>query len=282
MRSRSVNYTILMREVDTNRSLYDGVLQQYRELGVASDAGMNNVSILDRAQLPGGPISPSLPTNLILSLALGLVAAAGAVWLIEVLDDTFKTSEDLEERLGIPTLGVIPLYRDPAKKKAAIVEILDDPSSPLAESYRSLRTAIQFSTSDGTPRSLLITSARPSEGKSTVALSLAAKFAQLGMRVLLIDADLRNPSLHRVLNFENNVGLSNYLSGAWPDSTYADPVSRAVKQTSVPNLAVVLSGPLPPNPAELLAGAKLGVLLTEAAEILRNYHRRWPAYHGAR
>ena len=92
LRSRSVNYTILMREVDTNRSLYDGVLQQYRELGVASDAGMNNVSVLDRAQLPGGPISPSLPTNLILALALGAAAAAGAVWLIEVLDDTFKTS----------------------------------------------------------------------------------------------------------------------------------------------------------------------------------------------
>ena len=151
LRSRSVNYTILMREVDTNRSLYDGVLQQFRELGVASDAGMNNVSVLDRAQLPGGPTSPSLPTNLTVALALGLVAAAGAVWLIEVLDDTFKTSEDLEERLGIPALGVIPLYRDPAKKKAAIVEILDDPSSPLAESYRSLRTAIQFSTSEGAP-----------------------------------------------------------------------------------------------------------------------------------
>jgi Mrp family chromosome partitioning ATPase len=104
-------------------------------------------------------------------------------------------------------LGVIPLYRDRAKEKTAIAEILDNPSSPLAESYRSLRTAIQFSTSDGAPRSLLITSARPSEGKSTVAVSLAANFAQLGMRVLLIDADLRNPSLHRVLNLENSAGL---------------------------------------------------------------------------
>src|SRR5208282_2323031 len=230
---------ILMREVDTNRSLYDGVLQQYRELGVASDAEVNNVSVLDRAQLPGAPTSPSLPTNLILALALGIVAAAGAVFLIEVLDDTFKTAEDLEERLGIPVLGVIPLYHDPAKKKAAIAEILDDLSSPLAESYRSLRTAIQFSTSDGAPRSLLITSARPSEGKSTVALAVAANFAQLGMRVLLIDADLRNPSQHRMLNLENNVGLSNYLSGARPeaDSQCAGPVSSMVKQTSIPNLA---------------------------------------------
>ena len=268
LRRRSVNYTILLREVDTNRSLYDGVLQQYRELGVASDAESNNVSILDTAQLPGAPSSPSLQINLILALALGAAAAAGAVFLIEVLDDTFKAAEDLEERLGIPVLGVIPLYRDPAKEKTAICEILDEPSSPLAESYRSLRTAIQFSTSNGAPRSLLITSARPGEGKSTVSLSLAANFAQLGMRVLLIDADLRNPSLHRMLNLENNVGLSNYLSGARPEaeSQCADPVSRMVKQTSIPNLAAVISGPLPPNPAELLAGPRLGVLLTEAAE----------------
>ena len=268
LRSRSVTYTILMREVDTNRSLYDGVLQQYRELGVASDAGMSNVSVLDRAQLPGAPTSPSLQVNLMLALALGVAAAAGAVWLIEVLDDTFKTAEDVEERLGIPVLGVLPFYRDAAKEKTAIAEILDDPSSPLSESYRSLRTAIQFSTSDGAPRSLLITSARPSEGKSTVALSLAANFAQLGMRVLLIDADLRNPSQHRMLNLENSVGLSNYLSGARPgaDSGCADPVSRMVKQTSIPNLAAVITGPLPPNPAELLAGPRLGVLLTEATE----------------
>ncbi|MBV8280723.1 MAG: polysaccharide biosynthesis tyrosine autokinase, partial [Candidatus Eremiobacteraeota bacterium] len=268
LRSRSVQYSILTRELDTNRSLYDGVLQQYRELGVASDAEVNNVSILDRAELPGAPTSPSLKLNLILALASGALTAAGAVWLIEVLDDTFKTAEDLEEGLRIPVLGVIPLYRDPAKEKTAIAEILDDPSSPLAESYRSLRTAIQFSTSDGAPRSLLVTSARPSEGKSTVALSVAANFAQLGMRVLLIDADLRNPSLHRVLNLENNVGLSNYLSGARSegDTPCADPVLRMVKQTSIPNLAAVVCGPLPPNPAELLAGPRFGVLLTEASE----------------
>ena len=110
------NYTILMREVDTNRSLYDGVLQQYRELGVASDAESNNVSIVDQAELPGAPSSPSLKINLIVALALGAAAAAAAVWLIEVLDDTFKTPEDLEELLGIPVLGIVPLYRDKTRK----------------------------------------------------------------------------------------------------------------------------------------------------------------------
>jgi capsular exopolysaccharide synthesis family protein len=264
LRSRSVAYTILMREVDTNRSLYDGVLQQYRELGVASDAQSNNISILDKAELPAGPTSPSLRKYLILALLLGVAAAAAAVWLIELLDDTFKSAEDLEEQLGLPTLGVIPLYRDPAKKKSALSEIMEDPTSPIAESYRSLRTAIQFSTSDGAPRSLLITSARPEEGKSTIAVALAFNFGQLGMRVLLLDADLRNPSVHQVMKLENNIGLSNYLSGA--HSALADPASGIVRQTSFPNLSVLTCGPLPPNPAELLAGPRLGVLLTEAAE----------------
>ena len=264
LRSRSVTYTILMREVDTNRSLYDGVLQQYRELGLASDAQTNNISIVDKAELPGGPASPSLRNNLILAFLLGLAAAAGAVWLMEVLDDTFKSAEDLEERLGLPALGAIPLYRDSAKNKSAISEMMKDPTSPIAESYRSLRTAIQFSTSDGAPRSLLITSARPGEGKSTIAAALAFNFGQLGMRVLLLDADLRNPSVHQIMNLENNIGLSGYLSGA--HSAFGDPASGIVKQTSFPNLSAVTCGPLPPNPAELLAGPRLGVLLTEAAE----------------
>ena len=149
LRSRSVQYTILTRDADTNRSLYDGLLQQFRELGVASDAQSNNVSVVDKAELPGAPVSPSLTRNLFLAFALGVAAATGAVWLIELLDDTFKSVEDIEERLRLPVLGVIPFYRDPDGKRSAISEVTDDLSSPLAESYRSLRTAIQFSTADG-------------------------------------------------------------------------------------------------------------------------------------
>ena len=128
LRSRSVQYTILSRDADTNRTLYDGLLQQFRELGVAGDAQSNNVSVIDKAELPGAPVSPSLFRNLFLAFALGAAAATGAVWLIELLDDTFKSVEDVEERLGLPVLGVIPFYRDPDGKRSAISEVRDDPS----------------------------------------------------------------------------------------------------------------------------------------------------------
>ncbi len=268
LRSRSVKYTILTRETDTNRTLYDGLLQQFRELGVASDAQSNNVSVVDKAQFRDTPDWPKLYLNLSVAFALGVAAATGTIWLIELLDDTFKSAEDLEEQLGLPVLGVIPFYRDPDGKRSAISELTDDLSSPLAESYRSLRTAIQFSTAEGAPRTLLVTSARAGEGKSTSALSLAINFSQLAMRVLLIDADLRNPSAHKMLNMENRHGLSNCLSGGRVngEALLGHPGLGLVKQTSFSNLSVITTGPLPPNPAELLAGPKLGLLLTTAAE----------------
>ena len=142
LRGRSVDYTILSREVDTNRSLYDGLLQQFRQLGVVSEVATSNVSIVDRALLPSAPDSPSLRHNLLMALVLGLATATGVIFLIEILDDTFKTPEDLEEKLGISVLGVTPLFRGADKKMTAIAEVIGNPTSPLAEAYRSLRTAI--------------------------------------------------------------------------------------------------------------------------------------------
>ena len=258
LRGRSVDYTILLREVDTNRSLYDGLLQQFRQLGVASNVDTNNVSVLDRAQLPYAPDLPSLSENLLLALFLGVAAAAGAVSIIEIMDDTFKTPEDIEEKLGLSVLGITPLYRAPGEQKTALTEVMGDPTSPLSEAYRSLRTAIQFSASEGAPRSLLVTSSRPGEGKSTIAVCLALNFAQLGMRVLLIDADMRNPSLHHMLSLDNSRGLSHYMSGV--------SATELIKTSSMNGMFVMTTGPLPPNPAELLAGPRLRALLSTAAE----------------
>lgn len=257
-RGRSIEFTILAREVDTARTLYDGLLQQFRELGVSGDVDTNNISIIDRAEVPQFHDSPSLVKNLLLALLLGLILAAATIAVLEALDDTFKTPEDLEEGLGVAVLGVAPILAA-TSDKTPLNEVLGDVTSPLSEAFRSLRTALQFTTADGAPKSLLVTSSRPGEGKTTTAVCLAANFAQLGMRVLLIDGDLRNPSIHRLLSLDNAVGLSNFLASS-TDS------SKLTQSCMIDGVSVLTTGPLPPNPAELLAGPRFVSLLTTAVE----------------
>lgn len=254
LQGRSIQYNVYKREVDTNRQLYDGLLQRYKEIGVAGGVTTNNVSIVDRAD--GAPkYKPSLGLNLAVGLLLGSMLGVLLALVFEFLDDTIKTPEDIEKHLDLSSLGVIPKLKAPLTPATAS----DDPRSAFAEAYRSVRTALQFATDQGVPRCLLVTSATPSEGKSTTALTLAKNFAQLGKRVLLIDADLRNPSLHRALGLENSTGLSNYLAGAV--NAY-----DVVQPTDVPHLVFMASGPLPPNPAELLVGSKMLSLLTVSME----------------
>jgi succinoglycan biosynthesis transport protein ExoP len=252
-RDKQIQYNILKREADTNRTLYDGLLQQYKDVGVAGAVGTNNVAVIDRAQRPGGPYKPDLKVNLLKWLIFGLLGAAAAIALFELLDDTFKSPEEIEEQLGLAVLGIIPI------SDGSILGDLGRPSNPIAEAFRSFRTALQFSTDQGAPKSIVVTSAQPGEGKSTTALALAINFAQLGMKVLLIDADLRNPSQHRNLARSNGAGLANYLAGgAMPESIF--------QKTDIDGLYFMPSGPLPPNPAELLAGPKMLSLLSTAGE----------------
>ena len=254
--NRSIDYNILRREADTNRQLYDSLLQRYKEVGVAAGAGVgtNNLSIVDRAQVPTGRYKPNLLLNLAIGMLVGLVLGVAVALAMELMDDTIKTPEDMEQHLRLALLGVVPNLR-----KGNVAEAMADPRSALSESYRSVRTALQFSTDHGVPRVLLVTSASAAEGKSTTALSLARNFAQLGKRVLLVEADLRNPSLHRELGVRAEQGLSSLLAGA-------AEISQVVHDTDEPNLQVILAGPLPPNPAELLSGSRLVSMLTTAAE----------------
>jgi succinoglycan biosynthesis transport protein ExoP len=253
-RNKNIQMQILQREADSTRTLYDGLLQQYKDIGVAGATGTNNVSVVDRAELPGAPYKPNLLKNLQIWLLLGLLAAGAAVAGLEIFDDTFKSPEDIEDQLGLVVLGLIP------KTKEDIFECLrDSPVSAISESYRSLRTALQFSTSNGLPKSLIVTSTNAGEGKSTTSVALATNFAQLGMKVLLLDADLRNPSAHRLLKREAEIGLTNYLVGA----ASAEDILQA---TDISGLSFMASGPVPPNPAELLAGQSMARLLSAASE----------------
>jgi capsular exopolysaccharide synthesis family protein len=252
-RNKEIQYNILKREADTNRTLYDGLLQQYKDIGVAGAVGTNNVAVIDRAQLPGAPYKPNLRMNLLKNLSFGLLAAALIIAVFELLDDTFKSPEEIEEQLGLAVLGIIPIA------DGSVLTDIREPTNPVAEAFRSFRTALQFTTDQGAPKSIVVTSAQPGEGKSTTALALAINFAQLGMKVLLIDADLRNPSQHRNLARSNGAGLANYLAGG-------AMAENIFQKTDIDGLYFMPSGPLPPNPAELLAGPKMMSLLSTASE----------------
>ena len=253
--NRSIQYNILKREVDTNRQLYDGLLQRFKEVGVAGDLRPNNISIVDRAKVPGRRFSPNVPLNTLIGLMLGLMLGVLVAFVLEFLDDTLKTPEDIERRLKLSVLGIIPKLT--GKQTPAIATL--DLRSAFSESYRSVRTALQFATDQGIPKVLLVTSTGPGEGKTTSAIELGRNFAQLGKRVLIIEADMRNPGLSRVLDKETDKGLSNLLVG---DSSLPEVVCG----TDQDGLDVIFAGPLPPNPAELLSGPRLVSLLTIARQ----------------
>jgi succinoglycan biosynthesis transport protein ExoP len=254
-RNREIQYNILQREVDTTRTLYDGLLQRYKEIGIAGGITSNNISVVDRARVPGGPSKPQPMRNMMLAGMTGLGLGVLLAFLLETLDQAIRKPVDVESKLGLPVLGSVPLLQ----KGMQPLEALTDLRSPFSEAYHSIRSNLAFSTNDGAPRVLALTSARPEEGKSTTSLALGQGFARVGMRVLLVDLDLRNPSQHKTFGADNRVGASSLLTGAVR-------LQGAVQPTDWPNLFLIPSGPLPPSPAELLIGPRLVAFIKEATE----------------
>jgi capsular exopolysaccharide synthesis family protein len=250
LRGRSVQYNILQRELDTNRGLYDALLQRYKEVGVSAGIGTTPVSIVDRAEIPGGPYRPNLMFNLILGLAVGLAVGLAIAMILEILNDTIKTRDDVRTKLGLACLGAIPKRRG----KGSLIEDFNDPASPVSEAYAAVLAGLRFTTTGGAPRTLLITSTRASEGKSSSALALAQNSARRGASVLLIDADLRRPSF-RVE--DKKVGLTKLL-------TTGDPVNGHILRTEMENLSLLPCGPVPPNPADLLATGRFMEIIRQA------------------
>jgi capsular exopolysaccharide synthesis family protein len=252
LRGRSIQYTILQREVDTNRSLYDALLQRYKQIGVAGGVGMAPVSIVDRAQIPTLPVKPNVLLNLLLGLGMGLVAGVGSAIGLEFVNDTIKTRDDVRKKLSMPCLGTVPktMARD------TFVDDLKNPTSMISESYSAIVAALRFSTEEGMPKVLLVTSTRSSEGKSSSALAIAQNFARRERRVLLIDSDLRKPAFKTA---NDRVGLSKLL-------TTNDPVEQHIVETQHPNLWLLPSGPLPPNPADLLSTGRIRKIIAEAKD----------------
>ena len=249
LRGRSIQYNILQRDADTNRSLYDALLQRYKEVGVAAGIGSSPVSIVDHAEVPSGPFQPNLFKNIAIGFLVGLIAGIATAVGLDILYDTIKTREDVRVKLSTACLGAIPKI-----ESGNFSESLKDARSEVSEAYASVLASLRFSTDEGLPRTLMITSTRPSEGKSSSSLAIAQNLARLGSRVLLIDGDLRKP-VFRTPN--EAVGLTHLLTGEARDAI------EHISATQFENLYLLPAGPIPPNPADLLSSGRASALIRE-------------------
>jgi polysaccharide biosynthesis transport protein len=250
---KSGAYSILERQAESDRKVYESLLQQQKELSVIRNSRANNVQVMDHAETPGAPYAPDLRRDWMMALLLGFGLALGLAFGVEHLDDTVKTPDDVTRRLKLPLLGLVPA----ARGKEAPVLIGSVPHD-FGEAFRSLRTSLVFTSGSETTRIVGVTSSQPLEGKTTTACNLGAALALGGARVLLIDGDMRRPSLHKTMGLQNAIGLSHLLVGQ-------ARVRDAVQRTSEPNLFVITAGRTPPNPSELLSSDRMKAFLQNLA-----------------
>ena len=271
LKDASVQYAILAREADTNKQLYDSVLERYREISVSGELPASNVTIVDRAEIPQLPVKPNKRLNLMLGAFLGLFGGLGLALLLEHLDNTLSTPEEAESLFGLPCLSVVPdvltLPRRPANAHASLVRRLVQGDSKLclpsrkfapndrrllmiSEVYHKLRMSILLARADEPPKILLFTSSTAGEGKTITTTNTAIIFARMGSRVLVLDADLRQPSCLRALRVQSDRGLSDYLAGL-------AGLDKVIVPTTIPNLSVLGAGSAPPSPTELIGSKKM-------------------------
>jgi capsular exopolysaccharide synthesis family protein len=246
-RRRAIQYTIFQRDAETNRQLYEGLLQRYKELGVAGGADNNNVAVVDKSKLPVQPSSPRLTLNLLLFTLTGIALALLAIAALETREDGVATLQDVPEKLGLTLLGVAP-------KAHAPMAALRDTSSTLVEAYLVIEARLKLAGVKGVPQSLAVLSTGPGEGRTTTAIALARGLARAQRTVVMVDADLRTPSLHAALGLKTGVGVSDYLIDGRDIGTLLQP-------TGIKNLSVVTSGGPTSNPADLLISDGLAQLV---------------------
>jgi capsular exopolysaccharide synthesis family protein len=228
----------------------------------------NNIKISSNAVTPGGPIGPQRTRNILVAILVSFAAGVGLAFLMDYLDDSVQTTDDISRNIGLPTLALIPHHNQGEKRKLSLLPkngngsagtaaliTLEERNSPTAEAYRHLRTSLLFSSAGKPPQTILVTSSQPSEGKTTTAINTAITLAQSDVDVVIVDCDLRRPRLHTHFGLENSQGLTNYLSGE-------KSTENLIKSSpNLPRLKIITSGPIPPNPAELLSSHEMKNLL---------------------
>jgi capsular exopolysaccharide synthesis family protein len=251
-----IQYGVLKREVETSRQLFDAIITRIKEQGVTQDIQTINAWVIEKAEIPKGPTTPKTGLNILLGLIAGLIGGVGLAFFIDYLDNTIKSPEEIDSRFDMPVLGMVELL---SPEKGTIEEVVrKDPRSRIAENYRVIRTNILLSSAEKHPKNIVITSTSPQEGKTATAVNLAAILAQSGGPVLIMDADLRRPRIHKIFGIDNNAGLSTYLAGE-SDISF-------VSSKLIPNLSIVPAGPLPPNPSELLGSNRMKKLVASLEE----------------
>jgi len=269
----AVNYRIIQQEIDTNRSLLDGLLQRSKENDVILAGTPNNIHVLDHASRPKGPVAPKRMQTIAFAAVLSLILGIALARFLDYLDDSIRSSQDVEHFLHLPALAVIPTIGSHARRRllAAIpgsqksnghtggTELLlhESPRSALAESFRQLRTSILLASAGGAPKTLLVTSSQPSEGKTTTVVNTAMILAQTGAKVLVLDGDMRRPRLHSIFNLDNGTGLSGILSSKMTEAE----MMAMVQHHEESGLYILTSGRIPPNPAELLGSDQIRNLM---------------------
>lgn len=258
LNEKAIQYGVLRREVESAQNIYELLIKRFKETSLSENMKSGNIRIIDKAEVPTTPVKPKKKLSIILAMIVGFFGGTGLAFFFEYLDNTIKTPDDLKQYLNIPDLGPVPLFaaenKGNPKDRTSDLIALHSPKSTASESYRGIRTNILFSTAESVPQVILVSSSGPREGKTITAANVAITMAQAGSKIIILDCDMRRPEIHKLFGATRDRGMSNILVGI-------DNIGEIIQSTKIPNLDVITSGPIPPNPSEMVGSKRMESLL---------------------